>query len=39
MKMFLWRYRAWFLILGLVLLPVIAVLGLRWYFRRRKPKE
>lgn len=35
---FMQRYRTWFIILGLMLLPVVFVLGLRWYFRNRELK-
>lgn len=33
---FIQRYRTWLITLGLMLLPVIAVLGLRWHFRNRR---
>jgi hypothetical protein len=32
------RYRIWFIVLGLILVPVSAVFGLRWYYRKRQPK-
>lgn len=35
---FMQRYRIWFIVLGLALLPVFVVLGLRWYFRNRQLK-
>lgn len=36
---YLRRYRIWFVTLGLILVPVIALFSLRWYFRRRQPKS
>lgn len=33
---FMQRYRIWFFALGLVLLAVIAVFGLRWHYRNRE---
>lgn len=36
---FVQRYRTWLIVLGLMLLPVIIVLGLRWYFRNRELKK
>ncbi|MDD5384413.1 MAG: cellulose biosynthesis cyclic di-GMP-binding regulatory protein BcsB [Gallionella sp.] len=35
---FMQRYRTWLIVLGLMLLPVVVVLGLRWYFRNRQLK-
>lgn len=35
---FMQRYRTWFIIFGLALLPVFVVFGLRWYFRGRQLK-
>lgn len=33
------RYQMWLIALGLILLPISAVLGLRWYYRKRQPKD
>lgn len=33
------RYRMWLIAVGLLLLPISAVLGLRWYYRKRQPKS
>lgn len=35
---FMQRYRTWLIVLGLMLLPIVSVLGLRWYFRNRRIK-
>lgn len=35
-RTFMQRYRSWFILLGVLLLPVLAVFGLRWYFRNRQ---
>jgi hypothetical protein len=35
-RTFMQRYRSWFILLGVLLLPVLAVFGLRWYFRSRQ---
>jgi hypothetical protein len=32
------RYRMWLIALGLILVPISAALGLRWYYRKRQPK-
>lgn len=33
---FMQRYRTWFIVLGVLLLPVLLVLGLRWYYRNKQ---
>lgn len=35
-KLFFHHYRIWFIVLGFLLMPVLVVLALRFYYRRRK---